>query len=276
VEQKENIKTSTREILRKYGMRAKKKLGQHWLISDDIVHKIANACVGAGGILEIGSGFGILTRHLVHLAPTWAIELDERLKKPLTETAPNAQIIIGDVLDIDLHDLLLLIPRPKVIVSNLPFYITTPVLEGLLSVSDHFDWAVIMLQKEVGDKLLAETNDSKRSALSVLYQYRFKIEVVCKVSKRDFVPQPSVEAIVLKLRPIKNKKIPMHFEKAVRMGFRYPRKTLSKNFLMQDVGDKKSVERCLTKCGITLSARPHQLSVEDWVRLASRELFRKN
>lgn len=276
MERRENENTSLHDVLKKYGIRAKKQFGQHWLVSGDVVRRIVSACTGAGGILEIGPGIGILTKHLVNLASTWAIELDKRLEKPLRENIPEAKIIIGDVLKVNLKDLLSRVPRPRVVVSNLPFYITTPVLERLLSSYDNFDWAVIMLQKEVGEKLMAKAKDSKRIALSVLYQYHFNIEIVCKVNKRDFIPQPSVNAIVLKLLPKAAQKMPKSLEEYIRLGFSYPRKTLLKNFLAHGIGDRKELEKWLMTNKIEITARPHQLSVEDWVRLASRVPFRKN
>ncbi|HWP31549.1 MAG TPA: 16S rRNA (adenine(1518)-N(6)/adenine(1519)-N(6))-dimethyltransferase RsmA [Fimbriimonadales bacterium] len=276
MERREDEKTSLHEVLKKYGIRAKKNLGQHWLVSEDVIRKIIGACGGAGGILEIGPGIGILTKHLVNLAPTWAIEIDERLEKPLKVNVPDAKIFIGDVLKVDLINLLSLIPHPRVIVSNIPFYITTPILERLLSVYSNFDWAVIMLQKEVGEKLMAKVNDSKRITLSVLYQYHFNIEIVCKVNKRDFVPPPSVNAMVLKLLPKVTERIQEFLEESIRVGFRYPRKTLLKNFIAQGIGDRRDIETWLTTNGIAITARPHQLSVEDWVRLASQVPFRKN
>jgi 16S rRNA (adenine1518-N6/adenine1519-N6)-dimethyltransferase len=236
----------------------KKSLGQHWLVSEAHVRKIVEAVDKPGGILEIGSGKGILTAPLSGIAPVIALELDPRMIEATRRAAPNVELVQADVLEADLADILGRLPSPRAVVSNLPYYITAAVVSKLCEVSESFDLAVLMMQKEVAQKLAAKAGDSSRGSLSVAVQRHFEIENVTDVPPGAFKPPPRVESRVLKLT---SNKLPLNqqLENLVRQGFRQPRKTLANN-----LGDKNIIENA----GLSPAVRPHQLREDDWVLLA--------
>lgn len=235
----------------------KKSLGQHWLVSEGHVRQIIEAVGEVGGVLEIGSGKGILTGSLSGQAPVVALELDPRMVEATQRAAPGVEIVQGDVLKADLVGLLDRLDEPRAVVSNLPYYITAAIVSRLCDVSAHFDTAVLMMQEEVAAKLMAPAGDSARGSLSVAVQRHFETESVCKVPPGAFKPPPKVSSRVLKLRSRRIVVDPA-FEKLVRAGFKQPRKTLANN-----LGERGLVERA----GLSPSVRPHQLREEDWDRL---------
>lgn len=236
----------------------KKSLGQHWLVSGEHVRRIVDAVGEARGVVEIGSGKGILTGPLSGKAPLIALELDQRMVAATIRAAPNADVVEADVLNADLRAFLARLAEPRVVVSNLPYYITAAVVMRLCEVSHLFDAAVLMMQEEVAAKLLAEPGDSRRGSLSVTVQRHFKLETVCHVPPAAFKPPPKVHSRVLKLHS-KGITIDRALEALVRSGFRQPRKTLANN-----LGDKALIERA----ELSARVRPHQLREEDWDRLA--------
>jgi 16S rRNA (adenine1518-N6/adenine1519-N6)-dimethyltransferase len=244
----------------------KKSLGQHWLVSEGHISTIVDAVGLPRGILEIGSGKGILTGPLSGKAKTIALELDPRMVDATKRAAPNVEVIEADVLATDLGALLRRLDEPRAVVSNLPYYITAAVVSRLCAVSPEFDTAILMMQEEVAMKLLAPAGDARRGSLSVAVQRHFEIETVTKVPPGAFKPPPKVESRVLKLT---SRKLEQNdaLEKLVRRGFTQPRKTLANN-----LADKPLVE----KLGLSPSVRPHQLQLEDWVRLAELKNSPKN
>ncbi|MDQ2986938.1 MAG: 16S rRNA (adenine(1518)-N(6)/adenine(1519)-N(6))-dimethyltransferase RsmA [Armatimonadota bacterium] len=235
----------------------KKSLGQHWLVSEGHVRKIVDAVGDARGILEIGPGKGILTAPLSAKAPVIALELDPRMAEATLRAAPNAEVITGDVLTADIGGLLDSLERPVAVVSNLPYYITAAVVSRLIEVSERFDIAVLMMQEEVANKLMAEAGNARRGSLSVAVQRHFVIESVTKVPPGAFNPPPKVDSRVLRLVS-KGVPVDKSLEALVRKGFTQPRKTLANN-----LGNREIIERA----GLSPSGRPHQLLEEDWVLL---------
>jgi 16S rRNA (adenine1518-N6/adenine1519-N6)-dimethyltransferase len=236
----------------------KKSLGQHWLVSETHVRMIVEAVGEAKGVLEIGSGKGILTGPLSGRAQTIALELDPRMAAATQRAAPKVEVVEADVLKADLEAILKRLDEPRAVVSNLPYYITAAVVSRLCAVSAHFETAVLMMQEEVAAKLLAPAGDARRGSLSVAVQWHFEIESVCKVPSAAVKPPPKVSSRVLRLRS-KRIAVDEALEKIVREGFKQPRKTLANN-----LGDRELIERA----GLSPSVRPHQLREEDWDRLA--------
>lgn len=236
----------------------RKSLGQHWLVSEAHIRKIVDAVGEVGGVLEIGPGKGILTAPLSARSPLIAIEIDVRMVEAVLRAAPNAVVEAADVLQVDLGALLDRLEEPRAVVSNLPYYITAAVVSRLCEVSALFDFAVLMMQEEVAQKLMAEAGDSRRGSLSVAVQRHFEIESITRVPAGAFKPPPKVESRVLRFV---SRRLPVDtpLERLVRRGFKQPRKTLANN-----LGDREVVELA----GLSSSVRPHQLREEDWVRLA--------
>ncbi|MCH8275511.1 MAG: ribosomal RNA small subunit methyltransferase A [Armatimonadetes bacterium] len=257
-------------FIRRHDLAAHKGLGQHWLVSQKVVRLIVSACLPAGGILEIGPGPGTLTQPLSDAAPTVALEVDERARAALAESAPLARFLLADVLKTDLGGILGALERPRVVVSNLPFNIGTAVLERLWDTAEEFDRAVLMFQREVAQRLTAEPGDRRRGALTVLTRLRFDIAEVCKAPPGAFVPQPKVSATVLRFDTRRDgPEVTADLVRLIRSGFRQPRKTLLNNLLAAGPGERAEVEGQLSRSGLDSRRRPHALSEEEWLRLAS-------
>ena len=191
-----------RAFLARHGLRPDKGLGQHFLVSASAVDAIVAAATPSRGILEIGPGPGVLTGPLSEAAEHLvAIELDATMPRLLRESAPKAEIVRADALQADLRAILDGIPTPRAVVSNMPYYITGPLLGRVADVRDAFDVAVLMMQREVADRILAKPGGRERGALSVALQSQFEIARVANVPAGAFLPPPKVDSAVLRLVP---------------------------------------------------------------------------
>jgi len=216
------------------------------------------------GILEIGPGIGVLTKPLSEQSQTVAVELDDRVLPVLADYAPNAEVIHQDALEADLATILEGLPTPRAIVSNMPYNITGPLLTAIAGQRSRFAVAVLMMQREVGDRILAEPGDRERGSLSVFLQSQFSIERVCLAPAGAFMPPPKVESIVLMFTP-NDARYPISFFTLVREGFRQPRKTLWNN-----VGGRVSrdaFDGFLAAHELPAGVRPHQLTLAHWEAL---------
>jgi len=255
---------SLSDHLRAFGLKADKKFGQHWLTSSKVIEAILAKADGLAGVLEVGPGPGILTQGLASRTQLIAIEHDERMIPAAQAYAPSAEIIFGDALLVDWGEILDRLPKPVGIVSNMPYNITGPLLDRVCQQAQTIDRAVLMMQREVGDKILAKPGDRIRGALSVVMQATFDISLVTRVAPGCFSPPPKVESIVLDFRPRENpNKAAL---KLARLGFGQPRKTLQNN-LSSVIPKEELVER-LAKIGLHAAIRPHELTYDHWVNLA--------
>lgn len=202
------------------------------------------------------------------IAPTIAIDIDPRAASALAESAPRAAVEIGDVLKTGLNALLDRLESPRVIVSNLPYYITAAVVERICDVSDRIAWAVLMMQSEVADKLAAGPGASQRGSLSVFVQWHFAVTAIARVPPGAFFPPPKVESKVLKLQS-RERRDDNGALALVRAGFRQPRKTLANNLLTAGL-EREGVAAALEESGLSPLVRPHSLREEDWIALAGR------
>lgn len=144
-----------KEFLQAHGIGAKKALGQHFLISSRAVNAIVATAADCASVLEIGPGPGILTGPLTETCAVSALEIDERMPALLADSAPEARILAGDALQIDLRAVLEGLSEPRAIVSNLPYYITGPLLQRIAEVRDRIAFATLMMQREVANRILA-------------------------------------------------------------------------------------------------------------------------
>ena len=253
-------------FLGKFGLSADKALGQHFLISSRVVNAICARVADCPGILEIGPGPGILTAPLSEQSTILVgIEVDPRFPALLSESAPKATILLEDALLTDLAAHLENLPTPKAVVSNLPYYITHPLLTRVAEVRAHFDKAVLMMQKEVAEKILSPAGKRERGSLSVFLQACFVIREVVRAPAGAFMPPPKVDSIVLEFTP-RPSPVPTNrevgFFKMVRAGFTQPRKTLANN--LAPYGRDKVVA-ALAASSLSPSVRPHELREEEWV-----------
>ena len=261
-----------KRFITRHGLATKKGLGQHWLFSSKAVDAIVRELVGAGGILENCPGPGVLTQRAVAVAETIALDIDPRVEGALGESAPEARLVLEDVLAADVGALLGELPSPRVVLSNLPYYISTAVVSRLLEAADQFDWGVLMMQREVGERLMAQAGERRRRAISVEGRATFQVRQVCVVPPGAFLPAPKVQSVVLRLDRQSRANVEMEL---VRSGFRQRRKTLVSN-LVEAGFDRGSVIGALTAVGMRSDLRPHHLTVDQWIALANRVRIPKN
>jgi 16S rRNA (adenine1518-N6/adenine1519-N6)-dimethyltransferase len=199
---------SPRTILRRLGLRPRKSLGQHFLVHPHQAQRIAEALgPGAGEtVLEIGAGLGALTVFLAAAAgKVVALEMDPALARFLQEElfpeTPRVEVVCRDVLAFDFLDLSREVGGPLAVAGNLPYQITSPLLFKLIRELPALSRAVLMMQQEVGDRLLARPGTKDYGILSVLTQYHFSLERRFTLSPANFYPRPQVSSVVLGLRP---------------------------------------------------------------------------
>ncbi|MBO0961758.1 16S rRNA (adenine(1518)-N(6)/adenine(1519)-N(6))-dimethyltransferase RsmA [Neobacillus sp. MM2021_6] len=278
----------TRAILEKYGFSFKKSLGQNFLIDTNILKKIvsfANLDENAGAI-EIGPGIGALTEQLARTSKkVVAFEIDQRLLPILQDTLSpyeNVKIIHKDVLEADVQVVMdeeFTGMDDVMVVANLPYYVTTPIIMKLLE--DHLPirGIVCMLQKEVADRISAKPGTKDYGSLSIAIQYYTEAETVMIVPKTVFVPQPNVDSAVIRLtkreRPAVSVKDEAFFFQVTRSSFAQRRKTILNNLTSQLPNGKQKKEEILAALdasGVEPSRRGETLSLEEFGRLAD-ELY---
>jgi 16S rRNA (adenine1518-N6/adenine1519-N6)-dimethyltransferase len=266
-----------RTALRGSAFKPRKKLGQHFLVHERVLEAILRLLdlSSEDEIVEIGPGLGFLTRRLVEVAHrVWAIEVDPFLVERLRDTPlgghPGFNLIHGDVLTFPMQEFL---PQHKVkLVANLPYSISTPVLFRLFAMREHFSLLVLMVQKEVADRLAGSQGTKSYGALSVWSQIHGRILDKVTVSSEAFFPRPRVKSTVLKIslhpKPlISEADLPL-LRSVVRAAFGKRRKTLANALGGLLKKGKEEMEQCLRKEGIDPRRRGETLSVEEFIRIA--------
>ena len=277
----------TKEIQEKYKVFTKKSFGQNFIIEPGVVEKIANAAIQSRDelVFEIGPGIGALTQFLCEKSnQVVAFEIDERLPVVLEKEigCDHLQIVLVDILKVDIDEKIREFRKPGqkvVFASNLPYYITTPILFKLFEANEEIERITVMMQKEVGERFLAHENDKEYNALSVITQYRCDVKKVMDVSRRVFWPSPNVDSMViqfsfhhkqfLQLINLKNKnhlEEENYFFDLVKACFTQRRKTIYNNF-QNFVKDKALAKELLEKVNIDPSTRAQQCTLEDFIRL---------
>ncbi|MDX1747255.1 MAG: 16S rRNA (adenine(1518)-N(6)/adenine(1519)-N(6))-dimethyltransferase RsmA [Halobacteriales archaeon] len=225
---------AVREALDALGIRPRKRWGQHFLIDSNTVDRVMDAAAlsPADAVLEIGPGLGVLTDRLAEVAQAVvAVEIDPKLASWLSQRyvdKPHVQIVPGDSLKMDWTDLVPVDGHWHML-GNLPYNITAPLLDRLIEHRERVDRAVWMVQREVGEKLLAPPGTRETSSLGILVQAFCRVERSFNVSKNAFYPPPDVESVVLNLTP---REAPTFraseaaFRRAIRAAFGVRRKTL--------------------------------------------------
>ncbi|WP_028307162.1 16S rRNA (adenine(1518)-N(6)/adenine(1519)-N(6))-dimethyltransferase RsmA [Desulfitibacter alkalitolerans] len=267
-------------LMNKYDIKPNKKMGQNFLIDNNIIQKIIREAGVAGGyVFEIGPGMGSLTIGLAQVAKkVIAVELDKKLIPVLKETVgayPNVEIINDDALKVDFDGIMKQrgIEEPYNIVANLPYYITTPIIMHLLESGFNIDKLVFMIQKEVAARMVAKPGTKDYGALTLGVQYYTQVFHVAKIPPTVFVPRPEVDSAVVKLirRPeplvvVKNEEF---LFKVVKAGFGKRRKTLLNSLFNSELNLTKELitEACLLS-QIDPQKRMEQLSMEEIAKLA--------
>lgn len=273
-------KKRTRDIQEQYGANTKKSFGQNFIVEPGVVDKIARAACGdgSGTVVEIGPGIGALTQYLCEYADNvLAIELDPRFPEILEKEigSDKLEVRLQDFLEVDVDELIASIKDkgPVRFAGNLPYYITTPILFKLFESNQPIESITVMMQQEVADRFNAKPGSKQYNALSVITQYRCKIEKVMDVNRNVFWPSPNVGSSVLRFTFKKDK--PDFDEKAfialVKGCFVQRRKTLQNN-LQEFFQDKEKAAAVLEKAGIAPSMRAQQLQLEDFYKLYEASL----
>lgn len=271
-----------KDILTRHGFSFSKGLGQNFLINPSVCPRMAEMS-GAGegvGVIEIGPGIGVLTQELCQLADkVVAIEIDKRLIPVLDETLAdfdNVKVVNEDVLKLDLHKLIAEeFQGMKVVVcANLPYYITSPIIMSLLEEKLPIEAITVMVQKEAAQRICAEVGTRQSGAVTVAVNFYSKPEMLFTVSAGSFMPAPKVNSAVIRLDVLKEPVVSVQdtkkFFRAVKAAFGQRRKTVA-NSLSSGLGMEKSlVNELLTDCGISLTARAEQLTMEDFSNIAER------
>ena len=270
----DSLLAQTRRLLRCFGLKARKRLGQHFLIDEEILQLITSSAelTPADVVVEIGPGLGVLTGELARRAGrVIAVELDNKLADILQQTLSyldNVAIVNEDILDIDPAALL---PEPRAykVVANLPYYITSPVLRHFLEAAVKPEVMLVMVQKEVAEVIVAEPG--QRSLLSISVQFYGKPRIVGYVSAQSFYPAPEVDSAILRIdvypRPVVAITDEKSFFELVRAGFTASRKQLV-NSLAQGLRlPKAEVLALLDGADIVPQRRAETLTLEEWAEL---------
>lgn len=279
----------TKTILEKYGFSFKKSLGQNFLIDTNILQRIidfAELDKEASGAIEIGPGIGALTEQLAkNSKKVVAFEIDQRLLPILEDTLSpyeHVKVIHNDVLKADVGSVIeqeFVDIKDLMVVANLPYYVTTPIIMKLLEENLPIRGIVCMLQKEVADRIAAKPGTKEYGSLSIAIQYYTVPETVMIVPKTVFIPQPNVDSAVIRLtrrkKPLVEVKDEEFFFTVTRASFAQRRKTLQNNLMSQLRNGKEKKELILSaleRAGIDPKRRGETLSIEEFGRL-SDELY---
>lgn len=258
-------------------MKNNKSLGQHWLqnraILDEIADLTAEGSNDATICLEIGPGLGTLTSSLLkRFSKVVTVEFDERLAHNLPQSFPgkNLEVIHGDILSADIPQLVQ--TDNYVVVGNIPYYITSPIMRQMINLSPAPRRIVLLMQKEVAERTAADSG--QHSVLSLTTQNRAEVELGPVVKAAEFTPPPKVDSQVLILTPLDAPQVSDDVLTLVRRGFSNPRKKLSANLANSQLS-KSDWEDILQQEGINPNARAEDLSLWDWEDLYRRQLSEK-
>jgi len=295
-----SLKNEIKGLCRKYQIRPRRRQGQNFLICREIIQKMIKAAElnGSEAVLEIGPGLGFLTKQIALKAQkVVAVEIDERIVSVLKNELrdfKNIEIIQGNILDLEIfHRARKSLGGKFKIISSLPFNITGAILRRLSSFQSDIESMILILQKEVGERIVAQP--PQMSLLAVSVQFFSQAEIVSGVDKNNFWPQPKVDAAIIRIIPrgfagadfLKN--LPPDFEKKffqiVRAGFFSPRKYLLNNFVKSGIikniktlkskdigteGQKEKMNKIFKEIGLNPRVRAQELPMEKWIELANK------
>ena len=272
-----DLKQETELLLKKNGLKAKKSLGQNFLINEDIIDEMIekSGICEQDTIIEIGPGLGSLTAKLLEKAQkVIAIELDHDMADFLKKRFmlyQNFELIEEDVLKVNLQSITNQYKSVKV-VANLPYYITTPIVMKLLEDKLKLESITVMVQKEVGERFCASANQKQYGAISVSIQYYTEPNLIIEVPKENFNPVPEVDScvvqlVVRKIPPVELKEKKVFFQ-LIKAGFSQRRKTIS-NSLCGIGKTKEEIMNVLKELNIDDKLRAENLSLEDFANIAN-------
>ena len=274
----------TKAVLERHGFTFKKSFGQNFLTDTNILQKIVDTAEidDQVNVIEIGPGIGTLTEFLAErAAEVMAFEIDHRLVPILADTLrdfDNVTVVNEDILKVDLAQHIQNFKNPDLpikVVANLPYYITTPILMHLIESGIPFSEFVVMMQKEVADRISAQPNTKAYGSLSIAVQYYMTAKVAFIVPRTVFVPAPNVDSAILKMvrrpEPAVEVEDESFFFKISKASFTHRRKTLWNNLTgyfgkTEEIKDK--LTKALNQAGLSPSVRGEALSLEEFASLA--------
>ncbi len=284
-------RSAIRDISERHGFRRADSLGQNFLVDRNIIEKIIDAAelTQETLVIEVGPGMGALTQLAAEKAgKVIAVEIDRHLIPVLNEVLgpiENVEIINRDILKTDINELIVAERKNfsdsgrelkrVVILGNLPYYITTPIIMGILEKEVDMDTMVIMMQKEVADRIVATPGGKTYGALSIACQFFCETNYVTTVPRTVFQPQPKVDSAVLRLD--RRKELPWEigaggrelFFKVVRAGFNMRRKTLLNALSAMGI-DKAELKNILESVEVEPSRRAETLSIQEFARISNK------
>ena len=272
---------ATKEVVNKHNFKFSKSLGQNFLIDDNVIDRILEGArlSETDRIIEVGPGIGTLTREMGKVAENVvAIEIDKTLIPILKETLAdieNVEVVNEDILKVDVQGLIneKLNGGPVKLVANLPYYITTPIVMKFLEEDIPVTDIVVMVQKEVADRMNAKPSTKDYGALSVAVQYYCDTEIVAKAPRHMFVPQPNVDSIVIGLHVRDEKKYVVDnediFFKTVKASFGQRRKTLLNSLGGLGFLSKDQIREALQAANIDEKRRGETLSIDEFANLSN-------
>ena len=274
----------TRAILERHGFTFKKSFGQNFLTDTNILQKIVDTAEidKKVNVIEIGPGIGALTEFLAeNAAEVMAFEIDDRLVPILADTLrdfDNVTVVNQDILKVDLAQYIAEFKNPDLpinVLANLPYYITTPILMHLIESGIPFSEFVVMMQKEVADRISAQPNTKAYGSLSIAVQYYMTAKVAFIVPRTVFVPAPNVDSAILKMvrreQPAVEVQDEKFFFKVTKASFVHRRKTLWNNltsYFGKSEEVKAKLENALAKANLVANVRGEALDLEAFARLS--------
>lgn len=268
--------STIKEICNKFGFSFSKGFGQNFLTDKNILEKIVELSKVDKdvSVIEIGPGFGVLTKFLLEKAKkVISIEIDQRLKNVLEYTLndyKNFELIISDALKLDFNKLIeeKIETKRVVLVANLPYYVTTPIITKVLESNLNLESITIMVQKEVAQRLIADENSKNNSSISLFVKYYADITYGFDVSRNVFVPSPNVDSAVVYM---KLKKERFEYERTmfnlIKNGFENRRKTILNSFCKRNI-EKEKIIKVFEKLNIKPNLRAEKLSLKDFQNIA--------
>ena len=272
---------ATKEVVQKHNFKFSKSLGQNFLIDTNVIDRILEGARVTEGdyVIEVGPGIGTLTKEMGRTAEkVVAIEIDKTLIPILEETLadfPNIEVINQDILKVDVQELVKekLNGGPVKLIANLPYYITTPIVMKFLEEDIPVTDIVVMVQKEVADRMNAQPNSKDYGALSVAVQYYCDTEIVAKAPRHMFMPQPNVDSTVIGLHVREEKKYNVDnediFFKTVKASFGERRKTVLNSLGGLGFLSKDQIKVALQEANIDEKRRGETLSIEEFASLSN-------
>jgi len=254
----------------------KKRLGQHFLIDQNIQRKIVDLCElePTDTILEIGAGRGELTKLIADkVKKIYALELDSRFCKTLKERLrvfSNVEIINQDILKFNLKKCRGKVKKRIKVIGNIPYNISTPIIEHLINFKDNIDTILITVQREFARRMAVSSGSKEYGALSCFVQYYLEPKIILSIKKTCFSPQPKVDSCLIKLgvrqKPKVSPKSELLFFQIIRASFNQRRKTLRNS--LKDIIPLEKLGRFFVNYGIDSNTRPERLSLEDFANLS--------